>query len=311
MKSKLTFIIFTFILFAACQNEETVKMDNIPSNKLNGDFIVKDGRIVFSELNSYINTYKILLTYDNQQLREWSNKAGISPLQNIYNGLNEDSTTYNENFLKKVHGPLAYIYNQDGVLQYSDTILVIKDEKIISINDGSEIKLKNILEGKDIASIDGIIVGNHTKFLKQQDIEKTINGPMKVTEHSSMYYASDRLRYYAKFEAITIDIAPPVYRGAEFYLSGRRQLKTLGIWWGPTETPIQNSSIKFSGTINGANVYSAGPGRAVNANEIVNGTGPYLVYPNMPIFQVSVTYNFSLVDVPHSGSKTIYYANEP
>ena len=27
MKSKLTFIIFTFILFAACQNEETVKMD--------------------------------------------------------------------------------------------------------------------------------------------------------------------------------------------------------------------------------------------------------------------------------------------
>ena len=52
MKSKLTFIIFTFILFAACQNEETVKMDNIPSNKLNGDFIVKDGRIVFSELNS-------------------------------------------------------------------------------------------------------------------------------------------------------------------------------------------------------------------------------------------------------------------
>ena len=49
----------------------------------------------------------------------------------------------------------------------------------------------------------------------------------------------------------------------------------------------------------------------VNANEIVNGTGPYLVYPNMPIFQVSVTYNFSLVDVPHSGSKTIYYANEP
>ena len=68
MKSKLTFIIFTFILFAACQNEETVKMDNIPSNKLNGDFIVKDGRIVFNDLNSYINTYKILLTYDNQQL---------------------------------------------------------------------------------------------------------------------------------------------------------------------------------------------------------------------------------------------------
>lgn len=52
MKSKLTFIIFAFILFAACQNEETVKMDKIPSNKLNGDFIVKDGRIVFSELNS-------------------------------------------------------------------------------------------------------------------------------------------------------------------------------------------------------------------------------------------------------------------
>ena len=68
MKRNLTFIIFAFILFAACQNEETVKMDKIPSNKLNGDFIVKDGRIVFNDLNSYINTYKILLTYDNQQL---------------------------------------------------------------------------------------------------------------------------------------------------------------------------------------------------------------------------------------------------
>ena len=52
MKRNLTFIIFAFILFAACQNEETVKMDNNPINKLNGDFIVKDGRIVFNDLKS-------------------------------------------------------------------------------------------------------------------------------------------------------------------------------------------------------------------------------------------------------------------
>ncbi len=309
MTNKLKlFVIAATILFAACQNEKDIKIEN--QNSINADFIVKDGRIVFKDINSYINTYKILKQYNSEQLKDWSIKTGIIPLQYSYNEKENDSINYEDSYLSQLQGPLAYIYNQDGVLQYSDTILVVKNEKIISINDGNELTLKSILAGEDIKEMSGIVAANHSTLLTIKGNDN-LNGPMKVWENSHMFYASNRLRYFAEFKAISKKITPDIYKVTEFYITGMRQLRFLGVWWAPTQHPIQNSSIKFNGTINGEGVYYGGPGIRYNANQIFTGVGPYLAYPSLPSFNVSVTYTFSLTEVPLSGERIIRYTAEP
>ena len=318
MNSKMKFIVFFIVLgFLSCQQdilrvEDVVEKRETIIDKENADFQVKNGRIVFRNLKSYINTYLSLAKYDYNQLEEWSKKAGITPLHFTYDEKRKntnDTTSFEDFSISEMKGPFAYIFNKDGVLQYADTILVINAEKIISINNGDELTLKSILKGENYTNLENVLATDHSKPLKINS-SYFANNLMKVTEHSPMYYFTDRIRCYAKFEAISLTFAPNnAYKTVEFHLSGRKQLRSLGVWWGPTDYMLNSSSIKYNGTIDGSTV--SFNGYPINAESFFAVVGPFIANPWFPQFDVSVTYTYALENTPLSGTKTIRYIGEP
>lgn len=310
MKTKFKLLAVVISLAVVSCQQEVAELEKEFENKKNENvgFVVKAGRIVFDNLESYINTYKKLSQYNDNQLKEWSTQAGIIPLQATNEEKEMDSIAYKN----QLRGTLAYMYNKDGVLQYADTILVIKNEKIFSINDASELTLKSIQRGEKSEDMKNVVSGNHTTPLVIK-VEDNPNGPMRaVKDRSVMYYSNNRTRHYADYEAMSrVFTYNTNYRVCDFSITGKRQLRTLGVWWGATEQPLKNSIIKYSGSIFGQNFAFGGPGVMLSANTLGAGVGPYVYNPFAPLFNLTVTYTFEFANVPFGSTNVITYIGEP
>jgi len=258
---------FLCITIVSCQNEESIEVTKPLTQQ---DYVVNNGRLVFNNSAAYLKTYQMLSNFDQKQLNDWRMSIGIKTLQDVYDSkkiATNDSVDYEPVFSTgdQAKGMLPYMFNQEGVLQYSDTILVIKEDKMFSVSDGNENTVETIIKGKSISKIPNVIETKHTRTLKAE-IKNPI-GLQKASERTLVVNLTSRIRQFVQFEGNVVTINPPGMYEVRFDMTGYQQNK-FAWWWAPTLSPLASGSIKFNGTAFGVDTGIYG-----QTNQYVNFNG--------------------------------------
>lgn len=252
----LSFII-TFTL--SCQSEDIAEVETkaatLNVKSYNGIyFTIKDNRIVFENSTDYAKLYNILSNASPRELNNWKQIAGIKTLSDKYKeesaNMAFEERDYTPEDLTSNHakGMLPYLFNNEGVLQYADTILVIKKDKMVAVLDGDEKTVNSIIEDADIQSLTNVLVNKHFTKLEQK-LDYT-NGMQKVMERSIIVETQKgKIRQFVEFEAYTINQGPNLYT-FRIQITGYQQNKFVW-WWFPAQNPMEFAKISFNGTLNG------------------------------------------------------------
>lgn len=305
------FAIIFIALFPSCDKNESILESIAPqdNNQLlveNSDYKVINGRIVFESSKKYFLACEKLLNSSQTELTKWNKSIRINTLKQKYDS---ENITYQYNVdyepipitNNHVGGIIPYLFNEEGVLQYSDTILLIKDEKIITIMKGGYETVKLIKNGAEINKLENIAVKNHT--IKLRESERSTDGAQKFKERSSIVYLASNIRQYVYFEGNLVTISQN-RSYVEFKISGYQQNKFL-FWWGPTSSPLAWASIKFNGTVGGVSCNFKGD-KVYDVEELSIGTTPPVITISPPYIDITVTFEFNKNRLL-SGSKSVYY----
>lgn len=322
MKSKLTFIYFATVLFlVACQNEENLLIESINSGTTTEsiksfkgiNFQIKNDRIVFDSSNDYASMYDSLSNATMSDLKKWQDIITIKTLKQKYDedtiNLAQGEQDYAPENIVNDHakGMLPYLFNEKGEMQYGDTILVIKKEKLFYVYNNEDI-LSAIQSGLDNFPRSEAATSRHYYTINPAYGNiANIKVPQRVTENSNMIYYSDRIRKFVEYKGTVVELSNDKYR-FEFRMTSYSQNRLFMIWWAPQENVfIKRASIVCQGFI-GQNPVYYNSGIHYFDNESI---GVHIAdqYEYKQILDLNVTYMFvhNVKGPEETVTKTITY----
>ena len=207
--------------------------------------VVKDGYLVFQNMDSFKSTVALLSAMPNYKQKIWSSRFDYIPLETKYD--KEDALLANTEGLDMDANRISskiftLLFNERGILMIGNTIVKIQDQYAYSITDGDFSTLEKIEKGENLSNLNNIKMYAHTRKLS-----KVQNSLLRDARTSDILWSSSNRREYVKYitEINVID-------GATFLvgeLHGRAQNKFTFFWGLAFDDEMVNTKISLvSGT---------------------------------------------------------------
>jgi hypothetical protein len=271
------FLSLSLSAFFSCDNNLPLSVVGNTNEKTG--VVVKDGYLVFQNMDSFKSTVALLSAMPNYEQKIWSSRFDYISLETIYD--KEDALLANTEGLDMNTNRISskiftHLFNERGILMIGNTIVKVQDQYAYSITDGDFSTLEKIEKGENLSNLDNIKMYAHTRKLT-----KVQSSLLRDARTSDILWTSsdNKRREYVKYITEINVIDGATYLIAE--LHGRAQNKFTFFWGLAFDDEMVNAKISL---VSGTWTCYEAPGKTYDFESFTGNTYYNVEYTGFPQF---------------------------